>query len=104
MQCKEGNENMYQLDLNSISNPGNYVAVDQTPPEPLKVKKVVEWTSVEVQLPTEPRACWISGPDGILPGIALYHPEEKIWTLYPPYLRYTPNYITHWAPVEIDES
>ena len=95
---------MENIDLKSIQIAGTYITVDQQPPKPLKVKEVIQWTSVEVDLPTQPQACWISGPDGILPGIGLYNPEEKSWTLFPPYLRYTPNYITHWAPVELDES
>jgi hypothetical protein len=91
------------FDLNDINCAGEYKFSGQNAPEPLKYKWHVEWISVDLHMPTEPRACWLTCEDGVIPAVGLYKPDLKCWEIFPPATRYTTAYITHWAPVEIDQ-
>ena len=89
------------IDLNDIKEPGIYKSKSNDDNKPIfSTDSTIHWISVDTQLPTVPRACWLRSKDGILPCIGLYQPKYKCWSIMIPHeIRYTTEYITHWAPI-----
>ena len=85
-------------DLNDVREVGTY-SFEPTGNTPQPISNI-QWISVEDYLPKVTRACYVRTKDGILPAVFFYNFRDKCFEILAPReIRFTTDYITHWAPV-----
>ena len=89
---------MLGINLNDIKECGTYtIGYHETE---LKTIDTITWISVDEYLPTVVRACWVRTKDGIPPAMFFYNLQDKCFEIIEPReIRFTTDYVTHWAPI-----
>lgn len=96
---------LVNVDLNDLKENEIYCIkpVEKQPDfSPLEFVPCGEWVSVNDRLPNEAQACYIKSDGKAVAAIALYKPAKKCWEVFPPAMRFTVRFVSHWMPIKLE--